>query len=47
MGIVSSESKPGAFVGDGATVVLWVGPPLQDIFSQRQNAFSFASLLCI
>lgn len=31
--IVSSESKPDAFMGDGATVMLWVGPPLQDIFS--------------
>lgn len=38
MGIVSSESKPDAFVGDGATVMLWVGPPLQDIFSYRQKA---------
>lgn len=32
-GTVSTESKPDAFVGDGATVMLWVGPPLQDIFS--------------
>lgn len=30
MGIVSSESKPDAFVGDGATFMLWVGPPLQE-----------------
>lgn len=28
---MSSESKLDAFVGDGATLVLWVGPPLQDI----------------
>lgn len=33
VGIVSSERKPDAFMGDGATLVLWVGPPLQNIFS--------------
>lgn len=47
MGIVCSESKPDAFMGDEATFVLWVGPWLQNIFPKRQNAFRFASLLCI
>lgn len=41
MGIVSSESKPDAFVGDGATFVLWVGPPLQE------NTFSLKGKMLI
>lgn len=47
-GTVSSESKPDAFLGHGATGVLWAGLPLQEniTFSSRQNAYSFAPLLC-
>lgn len=49
MGVVSSESKLDAFLGDGAPFVLWVGPPLQEnTFSLKgKMLIGFASLLCI
>lgn len=49
-GVVSSESKPNAFVEDGATFVFWVGSPLQEniTFSpQGKMLVGFASLICI
>lgn len=42
---MNSESKPDAFLGDGATCVLWVGPPCRRTFSlEGKVLIVFASL---